>query len=81
MYYVIVFLQICFISNYGTKKETPIAYRTVSFKTKKNECSAVSFFIKFNPWSISIFVPLEHPWPQNGPITFFSIVNDSGKVF
>ena len=36
---------------------------------------------KFNPWSISIFVPLEHPWPKNGPITVFSIVDDSGKVF
>ena len=39
------------------------------------------FWLYFNPWGISIFVPLGHPWPFKRPSTFFSIVDDSDKIF
>ena len=38
-------------------------------------------FEHFNPWSISIFFPVKHPWPFKRPSTFLSIVDDSEKIF
>ena len=35
----------------------------------------------FNPWGISFFAPLGHPWPFKRPFTFSSIADDSDKIF